>query len=267
MDPVVTIGPSRPRGPSNLPHGSVLVPVGLTTSRENFRPGTSHLASNLSLFHEVLRRSCSASEQSDTDVHVAEDMATNSPMGAQPRVPSSDCVVRLGQLPSQLSGDRRNCLGNPYTKIPLFLPSQTPNRDPSVQDLFSPQGSHIAHEGTSLLQSSPLRCTGQPYPNHSLADSLRTSKPQDFETEVQSKSQWPGAPVRDTCDTSPESSHEPFGHQSASLSNANANANALGKRGSDTYEAIPLGIPQTQGGIAPIETPVRTQTKGMVNDN
>jgi hypothetical protein len=266
MDPVVTIGPSRPRGPSNLPRGSVLVPVGLTASRENFRPGTSRVARNLSLFHEVLRRSCSASEQSDTDDHLAEGMATNSPMGAQPKVPSSDCAVRLGQLPSQLSGDRRNSLGNPYTKIPLFLPSQTPNRDPFVQDLFSPQVSHIAHEGSSLLQGSPLRCTGQPYPDHSLADSLHTSKPQDFEAEVQSKSRWPDAAVRDTCDASPELSHEPLGHQSANLSLSNANV-VLGKRGNITHEAIPLGIPQTQSGIAPIETSVRTQTKGMVNDN
>jgi hypothetical protein len=267
---LITFDPPRPRGSLCLPHGSVLVPMGLTASGEILHP--DHVSSHLSRSHELPRRFCGTTEPSGTNPHVAEDVAAKS---TQHKVPTSDFPDHLGELPSQLSVGCRNSFGNSYAKIPLFFPSQTPNRDPS-QDFLSPQGSSLTHEGRRLSQGSPIRCTRQPQADCPRPDLLHTSALRHVEMEVHlgvdgeiplhdsrslpartfaaTKStlplQWPDGPATDACPSmhSAEPNHGPPRYQSAG---------PLGKRGSVANEAIPTGVLQAQCDAEPSGTSVR----------
>jgi hypothetical protein len=252
LGPFITFDSPRPRGPNYLPHGSDLVPMGLTASGENLHPDA--VSSHLSRSHELPRQSCGTS--------------------IQHKAGASEFPGLLGELPSQLSVGCCNSFGHSYAKIPLFLPSQTPNRDPS-QDTLSPQGSTLMHEGRRSAQGSPIHCIRQPQTDCPRSDSLHTSVLRQVETEVQldvereislhdSTSlpartfaatkptlplQWSDGPSTDAR-LSGESNHELPSYQSVGLTNA------LGERGNVTDEAIPTVIRQVQCDTE--LTPVRT---------
>ena len=277
MGPFITFDSPRPRGPYYLPHGSVFVPMGSTTSGEILHPDT--VSSHLPRSHELPRRFCGTPEQSGTNLHVAEDMAGDSTIGIQHEAPTSDFPGLLGDLPSQVSDDRCNSFDNSCVKIPLFLPAQTPNRDPP-RDILSPQGSTLTHEGKRLSQDSPIRCIPQPRTDCTHSDPLSTSALQHVETKVHlgvereiplhdNRSlprtfaatkptlslQWPDEPTTDTC-LSGGSNHGPPRYQSADLSSA------PGDRRSVTREAIPAEVPQAQCDTE--ITSVRNKTYGVV---
>lgn len=272
LDPFITFDSPRPRGPNYLPHGSDLVPMGLTASGENLHPDA--VSSHLSRSHEHPRQSCGTPGQSRTNSHVAEDTARDSIISIQHQAPTSEFPGLLGDLPSHLSVGCCNSFGHSYAKIPLFLPSQTPNRDPS-QETLSPQGSTLMHEGRRSAQGSPIHCIRQPQTDCPRSDPLHTSVLQQVETEVQldvereislhdSTSlpartfaatkptlplQWSDGLSTDAC-LSGESNHGLPSYQSVGLSNT------LGERGNATDEAIPTVVRQVQCDTE--LTPVRT---------
>lgn len=272
LGPFMTFDSPRPRGPNYPPHGSVLVPMGLTALGENLRPDA--VSSHLSRSHEVPQQFCGIPEQSGTNSYVADDTAGNSTSSIQHKAPTSEFPGLLGELPSRLSVDCCNSFSHSYAKIPLFLPSQTPNRDPS-QDTLSPQGSTLMHEGKRSAQGSPIHCIRQSQTDCPRSDPLHTSALRQVETEVQldvereislhdSTSlpartfattkptlplQWSDGPSTDAC-LSGESNRELPSHLSVGLTNA------LGERGSASDEAIPTVIRQVHCDTE--LTPVRT---------
>jgi hypothetical protein len=247
----MTFDPFRPCGPLCLPHGSVLIPMGLTTSGEILHP--DHVSSHLPRSHELPQRFYSTPEQTGTNSLAAEraDSAISTHK-------ASTSVFRghLDEPPRYLSVGRCDSPSNSYARIPLFLPSQTPIRDP-CQNILSPQGSGLTHEGRRLSQCSPVRCTGQRRTDCPRSDVLHTSPLRRVELEVcfDVEGVWPDGTATDVCppilSAEAESNHGPPHYQSANLSND------LGRKGSVTPEAIPTGPLQAPCGIEPSETLVR----------
>ena len=70
---------------------------------------------------------------------------------------TSDFPVLLGQLPNFSSPSCCDLSDRSHAKIPLFLPSQTPNRDLSTRDTLSSQASSLQKGQTSPLSVRPHR--------------------------------------------------------------------------------------------------------------
>jgi hypothetical protein len=246
---LITFDPPRSRGPLYLPHGAVLVPTELTASGEIFH--LDHVSSHLSQSHELLQRFYSTPEQPGTNSLVVGDIVGDSAISAQHRASTSVYPGHLDEPPSHLSVGRCKPLSKSYAKIPLFLPSQTPIRDPS-QDVHSPQGSSLMDEGR-ILSRSPIRCTGQPRTDCPRSDLLHTSPLRHVELEVclDVEGEWPDETTTDTCPRmlSAKSNHGLPHHQSANL------PNDLGKKGSVIHDPIPTG----ECDIEPVETSVRAE--------
>ena len=242
----------RPCGPLYLPHGSVLIPMGLTASGEILHP--DHVSSHFPRSRELPQRFYSTPEQPGTNSLAAE--RASSARSTQHKASTSGFPGHLDEPLSYLSVGRCNSPGNSYARIPLFLPSQTPIRDPS-QKILSPQGSGLAHEGRRLSQCSPVRCTGQPRTDCPRSDVLHTSPLRRVDLEVcfDVEGEWPDGTATDSCppmlSAEAESNHGPPHYQPANLSND------LRRKGSDTHEAIPTGLLQAPCDIEPSETLVR----------
>lgn len=248
----MTFDPFRPCGPLYLPHGSVLIPMGLTGSGEIHHP--DYVSSHLPQSHELPQRFHSTPKQSGTNSLTAE--RAESAIGTQHKASTSGFPGHLDEPPSYLSVGRCDSPGNSHARIPLFLPSQTPLRDPS-QNILSPQGPGLTHERRRLSQCSPVRCTGRPRTDCPRSDVLHTSPLRRVELEVclDVEGESSGGTTIDACppmlSAEAESNHGPPHYKSANLSND------LGKKGSVTHEAIPTGILQGQCDIEPSETSVR----------
>jgi hypothetical protein len=248
----MSFDPFRPSGSLYLPHGSVLVPMGLTPSGEILHP--DHVSSHLPRSRELPQRFYSTPEQSGTNSIAAEraDSATST----RHKASTSLFPGHLDEPPSHLSVGRCDSPGNSYARIPLFLPSQTPIRDPS-QNILSPQGSGLTHEGRRLSQCSPVRCTGQPRADCPRSDVLHTSPLRRVELEVcfDVEGEWRDGTATDACppmlSAEAESHLGPPHYQLANLSND------LGRKGSVTHGPIPTGVLQAQYDIEPSETSVR----------
>lgn len=92
---------------------------------------------------------------------------------------ASDFPVLLGQLPSFSSA---GCCDIFDAKIPLFLPSQTPNRDLSPRNNLSLQASAgLQNERTSPLSTSPQHSRAVSRSDHPHAGPLCTSVLQNFD--------------------------------------------------------------------------------------
>jgi len=263
---VMTYDPPRPRE-TLYPHGSVLIPIGLTASQENPRPDTGHGPSHLSPFRQTPRRFGDTTEQSGTIPHVSEDSSTDSTAGPQYELLTSEFLTCPAQRPSQLSAGRCNSFSNTYARSPLFLPSQTPIRDPSIQDISSPS-SGATLEGSSTSQGSRICCTGQPHIDCPHCDPVHTSVIQhvgmDVHFEVDglltrtltsrspSPLRWPDEPATDGRPQvlSAESNNWPL---CAGL------PEIAGQKGGVTHEAIPAVFSQAQGDIVSNETSVRVR--------
>ena len=249
---LVAFDPFRPCGPLYLPHGSVLIPMGLTASGEILQ--NDHVSSHLPLSREISQRFCSTPEQSGSNSLAAE--RADSAISTQHKASTSGFPGHLDEPPTYLSVGRCDSPGDSYGRIPLFLPSQTPIRDPS-QNILSPKGSGLTHEGRRLSQRSPVRCTGHPQTDCPCSDGSHTSPLRRVELEVcfDVEGEWPDGIAPDACppmlSVEAESNHGPPHHRSASLSKD------LGRKGSVTNEAIPTGVLQAECDIEPSETSVR----------
>lgn len=224
--------------PLHLPHGSALIPMGLTAPGEILHP--DHVSSHLNRSRELLQRFYSIPEHSETNPLSAEH--ADSAISTQHK--ASGFPGHLDEPPSYLSVGSCDSLGNSYARILLFLPSQTPVRDPT-QNSLSSQRSGLTHEGRKSSQCSPIRCTGQPRTDCPRSDVLHTSPLRRVELEVcfNFEGEWPEGTATDACPPMPSA---------ANLSND------LGRKGSATHEASTTGILQAQCDIEPSETSVRT---------
>lgn len=258
----VTSDPFRPCGPLYLPHGSVLIPMGLTASGEILHP--DHVSSHLPQSCELPQRFYSTPEHSGTNSLAAE--RADSVISTQHKASTSVFQGHLNEPPSYLSVGRCDSPGNSYARIPLFLPSQTPIRDPS-QNTLSPQGSGLTHEGKRLSQCSPVRCTGQPRTDSPRSDVLHTSPLRRVELEVcfDVEREWPDRTATDACppmlSAEAESKHGPPHYQSANLSND------LGRKASVSLEAIPTRLFQAPCDIEPSETLAPKETRPPTPDH
>ena len=250
----MTFDPFRPCGPLYLPHGSVLIPMGLTGPEEILHP--DHVSSHPPRFRGLPQRFCSSPELSGTNSLTAE--RADSAISTQDEASTSPFPGHLDDPPDYLSVGRCDFLGNSYARVPLFLPSRTPIRDPS-QNILSPRGSGLTREGRRLSQCSPVRCTGQPRTDCPRSDVLHTSPLRHVELEVcfDIEGEWQDGNATDSrpqmlpTEAGPNHGHGPSHHQSANLSSD------PGREGSVTHEAIPTGVLQTQCDIEPSETSVR----------
>jgi hypothetical protein len=256
--------PSSPRPDEPLyPHSSVLIQMGLTASRENLHPDPSHVSTYRSM--TTPRRFCVTTQQSGTE----EDAAMDSSEGAQSEVPVSDFLARPDQRPNQVFAGRCDPSRNRFAKSPLFLPSQTPIRDLSAQDILSSPCSGIMLEDRNMLQDSQILCTGRSYSDRLLSNPVYTSTIQyvgtDTNTDVDgalrvynnrtlltravtdsrpsSPAQWPdGFPTSAYPQVlSAESDNPP---PCACLPNLSE------RRGGVSHEAIPVVFPQADGDMA-----------------
>ncbi|KAH9063273.1 hypothetical protein EDB87DRAFT_233614 [Lactarius vividus] len=146
-EPTINSGPLRlPRSLCFRPEGG-LDAIGSELSGENFDVGTNQVPRQISAPYEAPSRSPGSSV-----VHshsVSADSADS-----QQYKGVSDFPV-LGQLPSPSSTGRCDISDKSCAKIPLFLPSQTPNRDLSPRITFPTQAYGLQNERTSPLSTSP----------------------------------------------------------------------------------------------------------------
>lgn len=273
----MTYDPPRPRETLHS-HHSVLIPMSLTSSQESLRPDASHEPSQPPLFHQTPQRFGDTTEQSGTIPHVSEDTATDSTAGPQYELLTSEFLTCPAQRPRQLSAGRYNSsFGSTYARIPLFLPSQTPIRDPSVQDISSPS-SGLTPEGSGTSQGSRMCCTERPHTDRPHSGPAHMSVIHDVGMDVHfevdgvirlrdartlltrtltasrspSPPQWPDEPATDSCPQvlAAESNSWP---PSAGL------PEIAGQKGGVTQEARPAVISQTQRDIVSNETSVRVR--------
>ena len=95
---------------------------------------------------------------------------------------ASDLPVFLGQLPSFSPAGCCDLFDNARAKIPLFLPSQTPNRDSSPRNTISSQASTgVQNERKSPLSASPQHSRAVPHSDHPHPGPLRTSALKTFD--------------------------------------------------------------------------------------
>jgi hypothetical protein len=180
---VITFDSPRPLEPL-YPHGTVVIPMGLTAPRENLCPDPGYGPNHLFLAHQTPRRFLGATEQPAPSPHVAEETAADSAVGAQYEVLASGFLACPGQRLSQPSAGGYGSFGNPYAKVPLFLPSQTPIRHPSAQDILSSPGSGLMPGGRSMSQGIRVHRTGQPHTDRPHSDPVYTPAIRHFETDV-----------------------------------------------------------------------------------
>lgn len=233
--------------------------MGLTASGEILHP--DHVSGRLPRSSELPQRFYSTPEQPGTNSLAAG--RADSAIGTQHQASTLGFAGHLDELPSYLSVGRCDSPGNSYASIPLFLPGQTPTRE-HPQNLLSPQGSGLTHEGRRLSQCSPVRGTGQPRTDCPRTDVLHTSPLRRVELEVRFdvEGEWPDETAIDPCplilSTDAESNHGPPHCQSANL------PNDLRRKGSASHEAIPTGALQTQCDIEPSGTSVRVKIYGIL---
>jgi len=280
LGPVMTYDPPR-HHETLYPHGSVLIPMDLTASQENPRPDTEHEPSHLSPFHQTPRRFSDTTEQSGTIPHISEDTSADSTAGPQYELLTSEFLTWPAQRSSQLSAGRYNDFGHTCARSPLFLPSQTPIRDPSVQDISSPS-SGLTPECSSTSQGSRICCTGQPHTDCPHCDPVHTSVTQHVGMDVHfgvdgafrlrdgrtlltrtltsrspSPPQWPEEPATDGCP-------QVLSTQSNNWPPCAGLPEIAGQKGGVTHKAIPAVFSQTQGDIVSNETSVRVRAYGIL---
>lgn len=140
-------------GPLHLPRSLYLHPeVGpdaIGSKLSTFDFGTSQVPRHLSGPSEVPLRSFISPGLSIGHSHSG---GAGSAVDAQQYKGASDSPVLLGQLPSFSS---TSCCDLSRAKIPLFLPSQTPNRDFPPRGTLSSQASSLQKERTSPPSPRP----------------------------------------------------------------------------------------------------------------
>ncbi|KAI0305369.1 hypothetical protein B0F90DRAFT_1815592 [Multifurca ochricompacta] len=263
----MTFCPPSPHG-LYLPHDNIFIAMVSKDSRENLHLSTGHVSGRLPQSHEIPSQFRSTPEMSGIHSHPAKNSTAN-------------FVIRLFSA-------SRDALGHTHGKVPLFLPSQTPNRDSAFREFLSLRTSGLRKEWKNSLKarlqnsrsnfhagqfsrSGPLHASALQNVVTGTHENIGVAIPCRSVPATTSKHplplKWPvelgtNAPPRTP---SAESNHSSPGHRSTGLSNL------LGKRkirlgsGCATWETIPSEVSDPQRGFGPSGTPVHTQKYGSPN--
>ncbi len=279
--------PTITSGPLHLPRSLYLRPeggpdaIGSRLSEGNFDFGTNQVPRHLSGPYEVPPRSFVSPGLSVVHSHSA---GADSAIDSQQYNGASDFPVLLGQFPSFSSAGCCDLSENSCAKIPLFLPSQTPDRDPSPRDTLSSQTSGLQNERTSPLSASPQHSRAVSHSDHPHASPLCTSALQNvdannldeaitlhdgrslnatgFTTPKPAMSPWlnelgsddrPRTPVR--------LNHGPPRYQLAERSGSLGGRDRLGSGCATNKTKSSKRALHAQGDSGPSETPVRVQER------
>lgn len=140
--------------------------IGSELSKGNFDFGTNQAPRHLSGPYEATPRSFVSPGLSVVHSHSA---GADSAIYSQQYKGASGLPVLLGQLSSFTSASCCDLSDDSCAKIPLFLPSQTPNHD------SSPKDTRLQDERTSSLSSSPQRSRAMSHNDQPHTGPLRTS--------------------------------------------------------------------------------------------
>jgi hypothetical protein len=168
--------PTITSGPLHLPRTEVgLDAIELKLSEGNFDFGTNQVPRHLAGPYEP-------SVSPGLSVVYSHSAGADSAIDSPQYESASDFPVFLGQLPSFSSAGCCDLVDNSCAKIPLFLPSQTPNRDLSPRNTLSSQASADLQNGrTSPLSTSLEHSRAVSHSDHSHAGPLCTSALQNFD--------------------------------------------------------------------------------------
>jgi hypothetical protein len=258
----VIIGPPRPRRLAS-PDNGVFDVMGSDAPHEGLHVDTAHVS------------------------HSTEDLVANIATSARYKGCTSNLSGHLGQLPSPFSipyPDSTN------SNVPLFLPSHTPNRDPSSQDSLCPRASITTHESESSSKATPTYSKGKPYNDHPGSDLSHTPASQCVDDGIHlsteghisslhdislpsrcltaSKSplllEWPNRFGINACPQTPSTglNERPSRYQSAGYPNSLDKRTGRSGSGCITHEAIPSGFSLARRDLAQSEIPVRGQNLG-----
>lgn len=167
-----------------------------------FELGTNEVSRHLSEPNEVPLRPFVSPVLSIVRSHSATaDLA----MDSQQCNEISGFPVLLGQSPGISSDSCCDLSDSPRAKIPLFLPSQTPNRDFPPQDSLSSQASSLQNERTSPLSARPHHFRVLPHNNHPHVSPLCTSALQNVDLNaLEATSLHDGRSLHTTSFTTPK---------------------------------------------------------------
>jgi hypothetical protein len=282
----VIISPPRPRRLLASQDDSVFVVVGSDAPHESLHVDTAYVSHRSSRPHEVPPQHLDAPGLSVTNSRSTEDLAANIATSARYKEYTSNLSGHLGQLPSPSSIPSS---GSTSSNVPLFLPSQTPNRNPSSQDSLSPQASITTHEGESSSKATLMHSKGKPHNEHPGSDLSHTPTLQCVHDGIHlsgeghissfhdisfssrcltaSKSplslEWPNRFGINACPQTPSTEpNERPRYQSAGYPNSLDKRRGSSGSGCLTHEAIPSGFSLAQRDLAPSEIPVRGQILG-----
>jgi hypothetical protein len=198
---------------------------------------------------------------------------------------TSDFPVLLGLLPNFSSPSCCDLSDRSRAKIPLFLPSQTPNRDLSTRDTLSSQASSLQKERTRTLSARPHRSRLASRNNYSHVGPLCGSALQNidannleeaislhdgrsfhatrFTTPKPAKSPWPIELASDDHRTPAQLNH---GYPSYQRPGALGKRDRLGS-GCATDKTTCSKDSHARGDSGPGETPVRVQERKVASRN
>ncbi|KAI9459125.1 hypothetical protein BJY52DRAFT_1266399 [Lactarius psammicola] len=266
--------PTTTSGPLHLPRSLYLRPggdpdaIGSKLSEGNFDFGTNQLPRHLSGPYEVPLRSFVSPGLSVVHSHSA---GADSAIDSQQYNGVSDFPVLLGQLPSFSSAGYCDLSENSCAKIPLFLPSQTPNRDPSPRGTLSSQASGLRDKRTSPLDqphTSPL-CTSalQNVDANKLEEAVslhdgRSLHATRFTIAMPAMSPWINEPGSDDRPRTPvRLNHGPPRYRSAERSGSLGRRDKLGSGCATNKTKSSKRALHAQGDSGPDETSVPKRTK------
>jgi hypothetical protein len=283
----VIIGPPRPRRLLASPDDSVCVVMGSDAPHESLHVDTAYVPLRSSRPHGVPPQRLDAPGFSVTNSHSTEGVAANIATSARYKEYTSNLLGHLSQLPSPFSIPSS---GSTTSNVPLFFPSQTPNRHPSSQDILSPQAAITAHKGESSSKTTPTHSKGNPHNDHPGSDLSNTPALQCVDDGIHlsdegyisslhgislpsrcltaSKSplllEWPNRFGINACPQTPSTglNERPSRYQSAGYPNSLDKRRGSSGSGCITHEAIPSGFSLTQRDLAPSEILVRGQNLG-----
>ena len=198
----------------------------------------------------------------------------DSAVDAQQYKGASDFPVLLGQLPSFSSA---SCCDPSRAKIPLFLPSQTPNRDLSPRGTLSSQALSLQKERTSPPSARPHLSRAVSHDDYPHVGPLCTSALQNVDANnLEAISLRDGRPFHATRFTTPTPAYSPWPIELASNDRPRTpgqlnhgsppyqRSGTLGKRnrlssGCQTNDTKSSYALHARGDSGPGETPVRVQ--------
>ncbi len=259
LEPSFSSGSEPMIGPLRIPTylRPEIGPVAIESqlSEGNLDLGTDQLPGHLSVPYEV---SPSSFVSPGLSVVHSNSVGEDSAIDSQQDNGTPDFSVLLDQIPSFSSPSCCDLSDNSCEKIPLFLPSQTPNRDLPPRETLSSQTPGLRNELSSRLSASPQHSRATSHCVRPHSSSICTSALQIVHANKleQAKSPHGHQPLHATKFMIRKPPISPWldTYQPAKL----------GKRdkfgsGCDTHKTKFAKASDAQGDSEPSETPVRVQ--------